>query len=279
MPHYMGNYPALTPASVQCEGKTGQCPGLVGVTSLNCSGARGCKFSGLTMISASGYEGAGAHVPAVRVWDGDCDSVTILSSQITGASDVLDGDNVPVGSWVSRSGGGFTMVGTANNSATGNAQLTASGPRTAIGDWVPGYSAPGYDTNDTQPTTVGHGLLLGESGETHARLAIETSGAMRWGSGSSPDFHTTLLGVASNTTEYDLGSVDPGGVVKTTVNVEGAKTTDVVTATLSSLGEASIFVSARVSSAGRVLVLFKNEDKKPVKVAKGTLRVLVSKLG
>ena len=97
MPHYMGNYPALTPASVQCEGKTGQCPGLVGVTALNCSGARGCKFSGLTMISASGYEGAGAHVPAVRVWDGDVDSVTILSSQITGASDVLDGDNIPVG--------------------------------------------------------------------------------------------------------------------------------------------------------------------------------------
>jgi hypothetical protein len=144
---------------------------------------------------------------------------------------------------------------------------------------VPGYNAPGYHPNDTQPTTVGHGLLLGESGETHARLAIETSGAMRWGSGSSADFHTTVLGVVANSTEYDLGSLDSGDVASTTVHVDGAKTTDVVTAALSSLGEALVIVSARVSRAGRVLVMFKNEEKETVAVAKGTLQVLVSKIG
>ncbi len=54
----------------------------VGITALNCSRAGGCRFSGLTIISASGYEGAGAQVPAVRVFDGEVDSVTVLSSQV-----------------------------------------------------------------------------------------------------------------------------------------------------------------------------------------------------
>ena len=48
----------------------------------------------------------------VRVFSGRVDSVTILSPQQSGATDVVDADNIPVGSWVSRSGGGFTIVGT-----------------------------------------------------------------------------------------------------------------------------------------------------------------------
>ena len=57
MPNYMRSYPALTPHSVQCQGKKSQCPGLVAIVAVNCSGAAGCKLSGLMMISASGYEG------------------------------------------------------------------------------------------------------------------------------------------------------------------------------------------------------------------------------
>jgi hypothetical protein len=155
----MGHYPKLSPESVQCQGRLGQCPGLVGITALNCSGESSgyCRFSGLTIISSSGYEGAGSHVPAVRVWDGTVDSVTVLSSQLTGATDVLDGENMPVGSWVSRSGGGFTFVGTANDSAVGNARLTAAGGSSHEGDWVPGFPAPGWHPNDTVGTTAGHG--------------------------------------------------------------------------------------------------------------------------
>lgn len=54
LPHYMRHYPKLTESSVQCQGKRDACPGLVAITALNCSGAEGCRFSGLTMISASG---------------------------------------------------------------------------------------------------------------------------------------------------------------------------------------------------------------------------------
>ena len=81
MPHYMRSYPALDPASVQCEGKSGQCSGLVGICALNCSGIPDCKLDGLTIIASSGYEGMGYHVPAVRVWSGDVTAVTVFGSQ------------------------------------------------------------------------------------------------------------------------------------------------------------------------------------------------------
>ena len=68
MPHYMRPYPALNRSSVECNGRTSMCPGLVAITALNCSGALWCRLSGLTMISASGFEGLGSQVPAVRVW-------------------------------------------------------------------------------------------------------------------------------------------------------------------------------------------------------------------
>jgi hypothetical protein len=38
------------------------------------------------MIAASGSEGMGYQVPAVRVWDGTVDAVTVFGSQLTGPS-------------------------------------------------------------------------------------------------------------------------------------------------------------------------------------------------
>eukprot|EP01052_Picozoa_sp_SAG31_P026775 SAG31_NODE_2453_length_5662_cov_161.116442_3_plen_288_part_00 len=240
MPHYMRPYPKLTKSSVQCEGKSDGCPGLVAVTALNCSGALGCRFSGLTIISASGWsyavhilvnvhqpciithptctcmghcalagsEGMGYQVPAVRVWDGTVDSVTVFGSQLTGAADVLDGDNRPVGSWVSRSGGGFTIVGHCNDTAHGNAALTASGGHTHSN----GNESDINNYIGKEGPTAGHGILLGESGERNARLAIETSGALRWGSGKESSFHSTLRSLRTNATEVLLPMIKGGGV-------------------------------------------------------------------
>ena len=274
MPHYMRSYPALDPASVQCEGKTGQCSGLVGICALNCSGIPDCKLDGLTIIASSGYEGMGYHVPAVRVWSGDVTAVTVFGSQITGAADVVDETNTPVGSWVSRSGGGFTIVGTANDSAVGNAKLSAAG-----GDTHSNGNASDISNFVGKPgSAVGHALLLGESGESHARLAVETSGALRWGDGES-DFHSTLRSMRSNATEVDLPPIKAGGVASVSVGLEGASTTDVVTASLSSLGDAMVFVSARVAADGRALVLFRNEGEEAVDAAKGVLRVAAAAFG
>lgn len=174
-PHYLRPYPALTAASVGCKDLTGICVGLVPIVALNCSicAARlckdGCKLSGLTLVATSAFPSVRARAaPAVRVFSGRVDSVTILSPQQSGSTDVVDAENIPVGSWISRSAGGFTVVGTTDKNATvaGNAALTATGGRTQHGDEI---SAHG--------DTMGHALLVGESGEIGARLAIETSGA------------------------------------------------------------------------------------------------------
>lgn len=265
--HYMRSYPALAPASVKCANRTSQCPGLVGVVSLNCTHVPGCTLSGLTMIATSGYEGAGAHVPAVRVWQGKVDSVTILSSQLTGATDVVDGDNVPVGAWVSRSGGGFTIVGTANDTKDGTAVLTAAGGSTHRGD------VAGSTTNPSR----GHALLVGESGERGARLAIETTGALRWGTGRSASFDTTLKRYTSNVTAFEPPLMAAGAVHATSVLVSGAAVEDVATASMSTLGDSLVMLSARVAAAGRAVVLFHNVGPEPVKMPAGLLRVVLAK--
>ena len=217
----------------------------------------------------------GYHVPAVRVWDGYVEGITVMSSQLTGATDVLDGENRPVGSWVARSGGGFTIVGTADDSAVGNAQLTAHGGDTHSN----GNASDIANFVGKNSSTIGHALLLGEAGERHARLAVETSGALRWGDGHANSFHTTLRRVRTNSTELDLPPVKPGGVTSASVLLEGAVITDMVTASLSSLGDELVFVTARVSAAGKVLVLFRNEDAKAVDLKDGLLRVVVSTFG
>ena len=64
--------------------------------------------------------------------------------------------------------------------------------------------------------------------------------------------------------------------MKAFVLLEGAVSTDVVAASLSSLGEESIFVTARVSVPGKAVVLFRNEEEVPVDLERGVLRVVAS---
>jgi hypothetical protein len=118
--------------------------------------------------------------------------------------------------------------------------------------------------------------MVGQSGESNARLAIETSGAIRWGDGDSDSFHTTLHKVRSSTVEIDLPTIDPGKIFTTKLSLEDAIETDIVTAGLSSLGEALLSVSARVSSKGTVMVMFRNDGDVAADVEKGMLRVAVT---
>ena len=207
-------------------------------------------------------------------WDGTVDSVTVFDSQLTGAADVLDADNRPVGAWVSRSGGGFTIVGTANDTAVGNAKLTAAGGRTHSNGNVSDVS----NYIGKAGSSVGHGILLGESGELYSRLAIETSGSLRWGSGQESSFHSTLRALRTNSTELQLPTLKPNAVTTANVVVHDAQPTDVVTATLSSLGDALVSVSARVAQPSRVLVMFRNEADTEVKLERGLLRVVVTEM-
>ena len=72
--------------------------------------------------------------------------------------------------WVSRSSGGWTIVGAAAAKANASevlSNLTAQGG-----------------------ATTAHAVLTGVSGEPHARLAIETSGEVFFGNGHDMHFHT-----------------------------------------------------------------------------------------
>ena len=60
------------------------------------------------------------------------------------------------------------------------------------------------------------------------------------------------------------------------VAIAEATTTDVATASYSSLGFEPVFMSARVAQDGLALVLFKNEGEKAVDLPPGTLRVVAS---
>ena len=104
---------------------------------------------------------------------------------------------------------------------------------------------------------------------------------LRLGGDADASFHTTLHKVRAGSLQLDLSTIKPGGVATATVELAGAMPGDVVTASLSSLGDESllVFTSARVSKPGVVLVLFKNEDAEPADVPAGVLRVVASAFG
>ena len=89
--------------------------------SVNCTtaaaGNNQCGIDGLLLTATAVNEGGTGNGPAVRVFtEGDASrargvrGVTVLSSQLTGGNDVVDERDRPIGSWASRSAGGWTLV-------------------------------------------------------------------------------------------------------------------------------------------------------------------------
>ena len=89
--------------------------------SVNCTtaaaGNNQCGIDGLLLTAVAVNEGGTGNGPAVRVFtEGDASrargvrGVTVLSSQLTGGNDVVDERDRPIGSWASRSAGGWTLV-------------------------------------------------------------------------------------------------------------------------------------------------------------------------
>jgi hypothetical protein len=197
-PNYLndGRYPALVPPGTLAAVNSG----LVPVVALNCSGVPGCHLDGVTISSAGQYGGATSKpAPAIRVYSGTVNSVTVLSSQLTGSVDVLDAGNRPVGSWISRSAGGFVFVGNAPEAAssTGEAALTAGG-RNGGG-------------------TKSHAVLVGVTGEANARYALSNDGSAHWGDGASDNFHTTLRAVESGSASLPTMQIPAHGAKTSTI--------------------------------------------------------------
>jgi hypothetical protein len=246
MPNYLRGYPVLHELASGCPNVAPpppDCRSPVPLVALNCSGNTGCELDGLTIMGSSGYEGSNGPRTAVRIYDGTATAVTVIDGGRTGSGDVRDANDLPAGSWLSRSSGGWVIVGDA-----------AAPPPTDARMGVRGAAAEA------------HAVLIGQSGEANARLGIGSDGAIRWRSANSTakGFSTCLLGRLSANMTYDAPSIKPGGWVKTTLALEEAQPGDVVDATLSTLGEAAVFLSARVSSLGVVTIFLKNEEETAV---------------
>jgi hypothetical protein len=299
-PYYLGQYPHLLKScSDPAVDNTGYpqrfaCNQLVPIVGLNCSDAPNCALDGLTIIGASGFEGSanpqldcqsngsvchsGSHAPAVRVYEGGdgidvvnpgrVKAVTVLSPQLTGGNDVLDAANRPVGAWVSRSAGGLTVVaGDGGADGPPNDALLTAGAASPSG--------PGGEMVGTLSSS--HALLVGVSGERNARLGLESTGAVRWGTGKSAKFDTTLQRLRTNTSVVGGMEMPAGMLHRLTVAVEGAAKGDVCMATHTALGEEeAVFVHCRVVKPGAVLVFLKNEELGSVSIGAGELRVVVA---
>ena len=127
-------------------------------------------------------------------------------------------------------------------------------------------SAQGSDTST-------HALLVGQSGDLGARLAIEGDGALRFADGGSSGWHTTVVSQRSNATIWDPPPLAPGRLTSTDIGLVGAKTSDIVTCTHEMLGDHLVFVSGRVAETGRIRVFLRNDGPDEVDLSAGTLRV------
>jgi hypothetical protein len=248
--------------------------GLVPVVAINCTTAAAgnaqCGIDGLLLAAVAVNEGGTGTGPAVRVFtDGDARrargvrGVTVLSSQLTGGNDVVDERDRPIGSWASRSAGGWTLVA-ARESPDAAAKAKEHNQSLAFAESR--LTAQGSDTGT-------HALLVGQSGEAGARLAVEGSGAMRFADGGASGWHTTAAAQRSNATLWDPPPLSPGELASTDIGLAGALPADIVTCTHEMLGEHAVFVSGRVASAGRVRVFMRNDGGEAVDLPRGTLRV------
>ena len=183
--------------------------------------------------------------------------ITIETGGMTGAPDVLDAENIPFGSWLSRSAGGWLGVGAATGSNASN--------MSAHGD--------GADS---------HALLFGLAGERNARVALDFDGSMWYGAGDGP-FETTVRPPTSASVLWDPPALEAGGVATLEVEVAGAVHGALCVVSHEAMGDAYVasagglpVLSGFVVSAGKVLAVLKNEGVVGMDVGPGKLSVVAT---
>jgi hypothetical protein len=67
--------------------------------------------------------------------------------------------------------------------------------------------------------TSQHAALVGLSGQSNARFAIDSDGSLHWGDGTNDTFHTSMLGAQSSTCDAKLLTIPANGVAKACVIV------------------------------------------------------------
>jgi hypothetical protein len=235
------------------------------VVRVNCPAAD-CSLDNVYLQSVQ--QGVGDH-PAVRcLGRARVGGVTILDAMEDGALDVRDENDRYAGQFVSRSAGGWTIVGPDAAKAANETSLN--------------------------PSSNSHALSLGQSGETTSRFALEHDGTMRWrtsGSGAGaggvsdpPQVRTSFdAGIAPpRTAQFVWPAVhldgSPHGRHSSSYHLQGAAPSDICTCSHDSLGTAEVQLSCHVSAIDTVLVVLRNAAGVTTKCGAGTVRVLLTRV-
>ena len=250
--------------------------------------------------------GAGDTPAAVVVLTGEVKNVVVLQSAMAG---VVNGSGVPIGPAVVGTAGGLSLTGMALTCTLGSAGAGAAG-RCQRQHRVESAAAGSCTLESSE-----HPLMVGQSGETHGRLAIEADGSILFGKllinmphprvcptiasidavvhhqltnvtrgrgctagNGSADFHTQLRSVTSVAVRWTPEpGLGPGKAAATVVAVPGVSPGDVATASHDQIGLELVLIGANVAAEGLVQVILRNAGETAVNIASGLLRVSVTK--
>ena len=150
-------------------------PTTIPIVAFNCS-VPNCTMESVSIEASQNWGG-----PAVRVYNGDVRSVFIRNAPNSGMSGpgvVVDEHDIPIGAWISDTGGGYTLIG---HDTTNSDSTSASKNGGTISSKIVKQSSE----QDPAPE---HALLLGVSGEANARVAIQSDGSVHYGPGGNESF-------------------------------------------------------------------------------------------
>ena len=248
-------------------------PACAPVIRFNCSQPL-CFLDGVTLESVSISGCFDRPNAAVQVVAGRVDSVLTLDSHKQGANDVLSwGTNhsdhstwLPVGRWVSKSLGGWTIVGATQEQRCPDPYYghNTTGSRCFTDATLTGYSE--------------RALLLGQAGDKFARLSLDTDGSICHGDGQKPTWDACHQGHVVHRQSWDPPMLAAHTATRLRVQVPRTGIEDLVQVSLSSLGANLAQLTGHVSEEGEVSVVLRNAGHEAMDVPDGRLKLLVSRV-
>jgi hypothetical protein len=145
-----------------------------------------------------------------------------------------------------------------------------------------GLTAGGLQVVGESGGGAGCAVQFGVAGEVEPRVTIGADGSLNYRSNETAATITTVETVQSNTTGWDPPSLAPGAAARYTVLLRGSRRGDIAAASLSSIDDEFVQLSA-IARDGVVAVVLRNAEGghsgRPVDIAVGKLRVVVTAFG
>ena len=206
-------------------------------------------LNGVTIMNS----GTPVDLPALTVEGGTVSGVTLLDGQWYGGVDATGSDHAA--SWLSRSAGGFTLVGNGGKMLDERVRADAK---------LSGHSD--------------HALLGGVAGEANARWSLDADGVQQFGDGGDAGFDTRLGRPRAQVIAWDPPPMEAkGGSCSLNVTLDKAAVGDIVAVSHEGMGPGQlVLLSAHVGAAGVVTVVAMNAAAEAVDLPNATLRLMLS---